>query len=152
MTRKPAKKKLLWLVDDTAEHHDTARATINALPGWELVGYLDAAEAIRDFAAIVKAGGETPTKSAAKRSTHAQTLPEVVLMDFFLGDTHGNVVTTELRALQPVGAPLTIIGYSSVASASAAIVAAGGDVVVRKHRDERGMNPSLERFLETYPH
>jgi ActR/RegA family two-component response regulator len=138
MTRKTAKKKLVWLVDDTAEHHDTARATMGALPGWELVGYLDAAAAVRDFAAIVK---QKP-----------RNLPEVVLMDFFLGDTHGNVVTAELRALQPVGAPLTIVGYSSVASASAAIVAAGGDMVVRKHRDERGMNPSLERFLATYPH
>jgi FixJ family two-component response regulator len=137
MTAKTQKKQLVWLIDDTAEHHATARATIAALPGWQLTGYLDAAEAVAAFTAL-----------ATKKP---RDLPAVVLMDFFLGGTYGNLVTAELRKLQPVGAPITIVGYSSVASASAAIVAAGGDVIVRKHRDERGMNPSLERFLETYP-
>jgi CheY-like chemotaxis protein len=136
--KKPPTPRPLWLIDDTADHHATARATLAAFPRWTFTGYLDAHEATRDFTVLAR--------------TDPANLPAIILMDFFLGGTQGNLVTAELRALQPPGHPITIVGYSSVAAASQNIVAHGGDVVVRKHRDSAGINPSLARFLETYPH
>ena len=69
-------------------------------------------------------------------------------MDFFLVGERGDHVTKELRQAEVRSRPV-IVGYSSVASGSAAIVAAGGDLAVRKHADERGINPSLANWLRS---
>ena len=70
----------------------------------------------------------------------------MVLMDFFLGSERGDQVTRGLRALEGRSRAV-IVGYSSVGSGSARIVEVGGDLVVRKHCDKSGINPSLMRYL-----
>jgi CheY-like chemotaxis protein len=129
----PVARLVLWLVDDTKDHHLTARETVAAWPTVRFQGFLAAEDALERYAAL--AGGRD-----------AQ-LPQVVLMDFFLGGRRGDEVTRELRALQPAHRPLIIVGYSSIASGSRAIVEAGGNLIIRKVRDRHGRNPLLGRYL-----
>jgi CheY-like chemotaxis protein len=124
----------LWLVDDTLDHHATARATLAAFPRVEFTGFEDAGEAIDEYRRL--AVGDLGA------------LPRIVLMDFFLGEWRGDQVTRELRQLQPAVAPLIVVGYSSVAQGSERILAAGGNAVVRKIRDKAGKNPLLARWLQ----
>lgn len=121
---------LLWLIDDTDGHHRVAAATAALVPGVRFAGFLDAEAGLAAFAAAAP-----------------EALPDVVLMDFYLGQARGDRVTRRLRELEPATARPVIIGYSSVASGSAAIVAAGGDLVLRKHADRDGINPSLLAWL-----
>jgi CheY-like chemotaxis protein len=131
--RAPVPDLVLWLVDDTPDHHATVEATVADLASVRFEGFLVPALAVERYRQL--AAGDP------------QRLPRVVLMDFFLGSGYGNLVTRELRALQPPDAPLIIVGYSSMASASKAIVEAGGNLVIRKMRDRTGRNPLLERYL-----
>lgn len=124
--------RLVWLIDDSPANHRAAAATVAGLPAFVLAGFLDGDEAVAAFAACA---ARTPER-----------LPEVVLMDFYLGDTRGDRVTEALRAvLTP--RRVTIVGYSSVASGSQAIVAAGGDAIVRKRIAADGTNPDLRAYL-----
>jgi CheY-like chemotaxis protein len=123
----------VWLVDDSDDPHRVADLTIARLEGVELSHFYSGAEALQAFARL--AGGRGPG------------LPAVILMDFFIGDERGDEVTRALRRLEPASARATIVGYSSMASASERILESGGDVVVRKHRSSDGVNPSLYRFL-----
>jgi CheY-like chemotaxis protein len=130
----PARDGLeLWLVDDTPSHHATVRATIAHMPQVRLTAFTEATEAVNRFERLVR---ESP-----------RALPQVVLMDYYLGSTHGDAVTRALRLLQPSGADLIIVGYSSMAAGSRSIVEAGGDVVVRKTRPDGGPNHELARYL-----
>jgi len=124
---------LIWLVDDAPGNHQVARATVALAPGWTLCSFLSGHEAIAAFAALVL----TPNQ-----------LPAVVLMDFFLGDSTGDAVCRELRRLEPPGHCCTVIGYSSVRSASDRIAAISGDRVLRKHATGAGVNPDLLRWLK----
>ena len=129
----PAHDYLLWLVDDGESNHQAASATVAALPWVRLEHFYTGTEAVEAFTAIEAGGGRAP---------------DAVLMDFFLDGERGDQVTAELRQAEVRSRPV-IIGYSSVASGSAAIVAAGGDLVVRKHADARGVNPSLGHWLRS---
>ncbi len=124
----------IWLIDDTREHHAVAAATIALLPRFAFTGFLDADEAVDTYTRLAR--------------IHPAALPRIVLMDFFLGEVRGDVVTARLRQLQPRDGRLTIVGYSSVAAASERILAAGGDIIVSKQRGADGRNPSLTRFLQ----
>jgi len=127
----PARDFLLWLIDDGEGNHQAAMATVAQLPWVRLERFYSGAEAVAAFTDIEAQGGRPP---------------DAVLMDFFLTGERGDQVTADLRQAEVRSRPL-IIGYSSVASGSAAIIAAGGDVVVRKHVDDRGINPSLAVWL-----
>jgi CheY-like chemotaxis protein len=122
----------LWLIDDTPQHHATAEATAGLVPGVRFSGFLSGADGIEAFR---DAGAD------------ADRLPDAVLMDFFLGDERGDHVTARLRELEPAAKRPLIIGYSSVPSGSAAIVAAGADLVLLKQRNEAGINPALLDWL-----
>ena len=124
----------LWLVDDTEAHHEVARRTLAGLGRYELESFLTGAEAIAAFARLARGGA----------------LPAIVLMDFYLGDERGDQVTRALRELEPPNHRAIIVGYSSVADASQRIVAAGGDVIVRKHVATDGSNPTLRAWLERW--
>lgn len=126
---------LLWLVDDSPHHHAVAAATVARVSGVRLAGFLTAHDAIAAFA-------------KAARAKAATAVPDVVLMDFFLGDGHGDQVTRRFRQLEPRAKRPVIIGYSSVRSGSEAIVAAGGDLVLRKTGDTEHGNPELLEWLE----
>ena len=123
---------LLWLIDDTEGNHRIAGATAALVAGVRFRGFLTAAEGIAAFAHAARLPAD---------------LPDAVLMDYFLGDTRGDQVTRRLRELEPASVRPVIIGHSSVASGSAAILAAGADLVLRKHADEDGINPSLLAWL-----
>jgi CheY-like chemotaxis protein len=123
----------VWLVDDSEDPHRVADLTIAGLEGVELTHFYTGAEALHAFASL--AGGQP------------SSLPDVILMDFFIADERGDEVTRDLRRLEPASARPTIVGYSSMASASERILASGGDVVLRKQRSNDGVNPSLYRFL-----
>jgi CheY-like chemotaxis protein len=122
---------LLWLIDDAEANHQAAIATTAKFPWVQLERFYTGFEAIAAFTERESQGGRTP---------------DAVLMDYFLDGERGDQITGELRRAEVRSRPV-IVGYSSVASGSAAIIAAGGDVVVRKHADERGINPSLAVWL-----
>jgi CheY-like chemotaxis protein len=125
-----------WLIDDTPVHHDTARRTITPFHALHLVSFLTGHAALAAYRRALTAG---------------QALPRIVLMDYVLGAERGDRVTRALRQLDAGPASrLCIVGYSSMASASQAIVEAGGDCIVRKQRAGNGTNPSLAAFLDAW--
>jgi CheY-like chemotaxis protein len=125
------RSRRVWLVDDTARHHDTARATLEGLGWHSFRGFSSGREALRAYAEALAGRGDPP---------------DVVLMDFFLGGERGDQVTRRLRELERSGAHRAlVVGYSSMAWGSEAIVAAGGDAVVPKRGG--GTNPELEEWL-----
>ncbi len=128
-----ARDFLLWLIDDGESNHQAAMATAALLPWVRLERFYTGSEAIEAFSGIEAAGGRPP---------------DAVLMDYFLVGERGDQITTALRQAEVRSRPV-IVGYSSVASGSAAIVAAGGDLAVRKHADDRGVNPSLATWLRS---
>lgn len=127
----------IWLIDDNEEVHQVTDRTIALLSDAVLTRFYSGSEALVAFARL--ASGQ-PTE-----------LPAIILMDFFIGDERGDVVTAALRDLEPASVRPTIVGYSSMQSASERIINCGGDVVVRKHRSDDGVNPSLYRFLLERP-
>ena len=128
-----ARDFILWLIDDSESNHQAASATAALLPWVRFEGFYSGSEAVQAFAAIEAKGGAAP---------------DAVLMDFFLVGERGDHITKDLRQAEVRSRPV-IVGYSSVASGSAAIVAAGGDLAVRKHADDRGINPSLANWLRS---
>ena len=125
---------LLWIVDDALSNQRTVGSTVLQLPEFACEGFSDGEEAAVEF---------------AHRTVHApERLPRVILMDFYLGHMRGDEVTERIRAVHTPLTPI-IIGYSSVASGSRQIVAAGGDLVLRKHTARDGTNPDLRTYLET---
>lgn len=132
----PGMPLLVWIIDDADHNHRVAAATLRGLPGFALEGFLEAEIAVAEY--------------ALRAVTAPETLPRIVLMDYFLDGTHGDEVTQRLRAIHAPAFSPVIVGYSSVASGSRAIVAAGGDTVVRKRTAPDGTNPDLRAYLETY--
>jgi CheY-like chemotaxis protein len=120
--------RILWLIDDTPMLHGVAQATVDLVYGWTYAGWLSGEEAITELQA-------------------GAAWPDVVLMDYYIGSERGDRITRHLRALEPAQHRPVIIGYSSVRSASQAIVAAGADLILPKHQDARGINPSLLAWL-----
>ncbi|MEK7414885.1 MAG: response regulator [Planctomycetota bacterium] len=126
----------VWIIDDTPSHHTAAAHVVAQLSTFALETFDDGASAVAEF--------------TLRAASAPQTLPRIILMDFFMGDMRGDEATRLIRAIDPRGFPPIIVGYSSVASGSAAIVAAGGDVVVRKRIADDGSNPALREYLETF--
>ena len=127
---------LIWLVDDSRDHHVVADATVARLSGIKVAHHYDGVSAAAAYAAV--------------QADPALPAPAVVLMDYFIGEERGDQVTRALRALERRSRAV-IVGYSSVASGSARIVEVGGDLALRKHCDQSGINPSLLRYLSTLP-
>jgi CheY-like chemotaxis protein len=126
---------LIWLIDDSEANHQAAIATTAKFAWVRLEHFYTGSAAIAEFTEIESSAGRAP---------------DAVLMDYFLDGERGDQITADLRRAEVHSRPV-IIGYSSVASGSAAIVAAGGDLVVRKHMDANGVNPSLAGWLRSLP-
>jgi CheY-like chemotaxis protein len=124
----------LWIIDDTHAHHRVAEATVAELSA---VGTI----VVEHFYS-----GQEGDDAYRERLEAGGPLPDVILMDFFLGDTRGDHLTRQLRRLEHGRHHAHIVGYSSVPSGSAAIVAAGADSVLPK-RVETEVNPYLADFL-----
>jgi CheY-like chemotaxis protein len=123
---------LLWLIDDTPQHHATTEATAALVPGVRFVGFTSGEDGVDAFRAAAKDGSR---------------VPDVVLMDFYLGDERGDRVTARLRRLETPAKRPVIIAYSSVASGSASILEAGADLTLQKQRNADGINPALLEWL-----
>ena len=120
---------LVWMIDDDPGNLEVAGRTVRA-GGHRFEGF-------------------SSGHAALMALRHGTPAPQVVLMDFYLVGERGDQVTREWRA-QEGPQRTVIVGHSSMASGSAAIVASGGDVVVRKHADERGFNPTLATWLSRH--
>jgi DNA-binding NtrC family response regulator len=119
---------IVWMIDDDPGHLATAAATVKHL-GWTgFRGFLSGHAAL-----------------AARQSGEA--LPEVLLMDFYINGERGDAVTRQWRAGEAPGQRTCIVGHSSMRSGSEAIVAAGGDAIVRKRRSDDGLNHDLLAWL-----
>lgn len=125
---------LLWLIDDTQHHHQVAAATAAQVPSVVFQSFVDGGSGEWAFTEAVRAGAQ----------------PDVVLMDFFLGDDRGDQVTRRLRRLERERRSV-IIGYSSVQTGSQAIVNAGGDLILPKRGNASGINPQLLAWLQRWP-
>lgn len=120
---------IVWLIDDSEGHHEAAAASC-ARCGVDFLGFLDPGSAI-----------------AAMLAAAPVDRPDVLLMDFYIGDERGDRATRAWREAEPVGYRARIVGYSSMRDASEAIVAAGGDLVLRK-RIVGGVHPELVAWLQ----
>ena len=123
---------LLWHIDDGQHLLAVSAATAARTASWRFEGFLTGHEALLTY-----------------RKRPVDQRPNAVLMDYFIGEERGDAVTRALRRLDPRPGRTRIIGHSSVRRASEAIVAAGGDVILRKHQDSTGINPDLLDWLES---
>ena len=127
----------IWLVDDTPRWHGVTASTVALVAGWNLESFHSGPAAMLAFEQLVE--------------HHPHDLPQVILMDFYLGQMRGDAVTEQLRELEPDGHHAVIVGHSSMPHGSELIEMAGGDCSVRKHHDSNGVNPSLLRWLQDFP-
>ncbi len=117
-------KAVVWIVDDVAAVHALVR---RSLP----TGF----EEVCDLVSHV-CGGDALLDLEIGLDADPERLPDVIFMDFFLGDTYGNEVTKKVRELfaaKGLRGPY-IVGHSSSPPASLEIVRAGGDVAIEKDR------------------
>ncbi len=124
---------LVWLIDDDVGNHGVAQATVAEVAGVAFAGFLTGPEAVAEARRLARA---TPS-----------ALPSVVLMDYYLGEHRGDQVTVDLLAACSPGPRPFVVGYSSMRSGSEAILRAGGNAIVPKRADRRGLNPWLWQFL-----
>lgn len=122
----------LWMIDDTEHWHAVAERTVQGCDGWEFEGFFTG------FAAEQALG-----------HTQQHEWPTAILMDFYLTSERGDEVTRRLRRITSPRFPI-IIGHSTMPSGSRSIVAAGGNIILKKYDDENGINPALEQWLKQY--
>ena len=118
---------IVWVVDDLPSNHDLVRRSLPA--GWESVCELVSFDS----------GTSALEELALGLDVDPERLPDVVFMDFFLGDHYGNEVTKQLRTLfaaKGLAGPF-VVGHSSALPASHEIVRAGGDVAIEKDKQAR---------------
>ncbi|MBI3273275.1 MAG: response regulator [Planctomycetes bacterium] len=114
-------RTIVWAIDDASENQRMIRDCL--LPDGEAFLVL---EAFEEAAAAME--------ELKERHALADGVPDVILMDYFLGNAYGSVLTTAIRALfAPARGPV-IIGHSSMPAASASIVEAGGDFTLPKKK------------------
>ena len=122
---------LVWMIDDDPGNLEVAGRTVRA-GGHQFEGF-------------------SSGRAALMALRHGTPAPQVVLMDFYLVNERGDQVTRDWREHEGARRAV-IVGHSSMASGSAAIIAAGGDVAVRKHANEQGLNPTLATWLRRHAH
>jgi hypothetical protein len=123
----------VWLCDDTTHWHQVSAATVNRLAGFRFRGFYSGASLIMALEEARSAGG----------------LPAILLMDYYLRGERGDRLTRAVRAV-PLPERLTIVGYSSISSGSAAIVRAGGDLALPKRDTGDGWNVHLFEYLRQW--
>lgn len=124
---------LVWMIDDSDANQRCAAATIARVPGLEYEGFLDGEEALAEF----------QRRAAAEPAR----LPRVILMDYYIGEVHGDELTERFRAVPTPLQPI-IVGHSSIPSRSRRIVECGGNLAVPKLRSPMGINPELLDYLQ----
>ncbi len=138
----------VWAIDDSLDNLRMIEASLFPIgaPFLILEPFEDAAVALNEFERRHSEGGATP---------------DIILMDYFLGGVYGSAVTEQIRALHAPQAGPIIIGHSSLAEASEAIVRAGGDFILPKRpgqpfsaplRAALGSAANLESMIRTRRH
>ena len=123
----------IWQLDDAEHWHEITRATLAQMDSsWQSHHFHSGQSMLM-----------------ALDSCSAADLPAIILMDFYLPNERGDHITAAIRGLE-LSVESHIVGFSSVRSGSEAIVAAGGNSIVRKY-DGHGVNPDLQRWLEAFP-
>jgi CheY-like chemotaxis protein len=115
---------VVWVVDDAAGNHALVRRSLPA--GFEAI-----CDVVEHWS-----GEEALLHVEIGFAGDPERLPDVIFMDFFLGDTYGNEVTKKIRAefaAKKLAGPF-IVGHSSSPPASLEIVKCGGDVAIEKDR------------------
>lgn len=124
------------MIDDVSSNHELVRRSLprGHEDACDLSGYLSAKEALEALATLLADGTDA--------------LPDVIFMDFFLGDGHGDEVTRAMReafAAAGLAGPF-IVGHSSASGASRQIVKAGGDVAIAKDK-RAGVSPGVRELF-----
>jgi CheY-like chemotaxis protein len=117
-------RAVVWVVDDLPAIQALVKRSLPA--GFEAVCELVA----------LGSGGEALLHVELGLDADVERLPDVIFMDFFLGDGYGNEVTQKIRSAfkaRSLAGPY-IVGHSSSPPASLEIVRAGGDVAIEKDR------------------
>jgi CheY-like chemotaxis protein len=115
---------VVWVVDDLDANHALVSRSLPV--GWETACEL----------VLHRSGAEALADVALGLDGDPGRLPDVIFMDFFLGDDYGHLVTKKLReafAARGLTGPF-VVGHSSSPPASLEIVRAGGDVAIEKDR------------------
>lgn len=133
------RRTVIWVIDDASDNHDLVARSLPV--GWRnhahLRGFRSGEDALAEVARLL--GGDITAE-----------LPDLVFMDFYMHQLHGAETTTQLLQLyhqhsRDQDRP-TIIGHSSMTSASQSILAAGGDLVIPK-RSRDGISPGIAQFI-----
>jgi len=133
-------RAVVWVIDDVDANHALVRRSLPE--GFESVCELVSHSSAEEALLHVEIGLDADP----------ERLPDVIFMDFFLGDAYGNDVTKKIRdafAARALAGPF-IVGHSSSPPASYEIVRAGGDVAIEKDRHApfsagvRSIFPDLE--------
>lgn len=127
---------ILWVVDDLEANHALVRRSMPA--GFEAVCELVSHSSAEDALLHVEVGLDADP----------ERLPDVIFMDFFLGDAYGNEVTKEIRKrfqAHKLAGPF-IVGHSSAPPASLEIVKCGGDVAIEKDR-HAAVSPGIQKLF-----
>lgn len=132
-----AARVVVWVVDDLDANHALVRRSLP--PGFE---------AVCELVAIFSAEEALLHIDVALSALEEELLPDVIFMDFFLGDSYGNEVTKAIRrifATKRLQGPY-IVGHSSSPPASLEIVRAGGDVAIEKDR-HASVSPGVRKLF-----
>lgn len=121
--------RLLWQVDDSDHWHEVTDASLAQVTADIRVQHFHTGQALL----------------MALAGAAADSGPDAILMDYFIGPERGDAVTRDARTTE-AGRRTTIIGFSSVLSGSRAIERAGADYSLPKY-DQGGINPDLIDWL-----
>jgi CheY-like chemotaxis protein len=142
VTRNPEKplKTIVWVIDDSPGNFCLVQRSLPANDGrYELVHYMYGEEALVELEAYLDVDGGL------------DHVPDVIFMDYFLGEMNGGQVTISVRRIferSQLQGPY-IIGHSSLFSCSMLIKTLGGDIAITKNprkdqsRDIKSLFPDL---------
>lgn len=115
---------VIWVIDDAPANHRLVERSLPPNDGsYELITYLCGQEALTELEVYL---------SDFEGAPH---LPDVIFMDYYLGESNGGQITVTLRKLfdeYKLQGPY-IIGHSSMYSCSEVIKTLGGDIAITKN-------------------
>ncbi|MDF1667847.1 MAG: response regulator [Planctomycetota bacterium] len=115
---------VIWVIDDTPANHRLVERSLPPSDGsYKLINYHSGQDALDELEVFL---------SDFEGAAH---LPDVIFMDYYLGETNGGQVTVTLRKLfdeYKLQGPY-IIGHSSMYSCSEVIKTLGGDIAITKN-------------------
>ena len=119
-----SQQTVIWVIDDSPSNHRLVERSLPPNDGsYVLVTYLSGEDAILELEAYL---------SEYEGAPH---FPDIIFMDYYLGETNGGQVTVTIRKLfeeYNFQGPY-IVGHSSMYSCSEVIKTLGGDIAITKN-------------------